>query len=70
MTKIRLILALVALASLVSAYFYGRHDGGTVCKATTFTTYRKGVENNANIDKQANRMAEPDLDNALSHWMQ
>ena len=70
MTKLRLIIALVALASLVGAYFYGRHDGGTVCKASTLTTYQKGVEKNANIDKQANRMAEPDLDNALSHWLQ
>jgi hypothetical protein len=70
MTKLRLILALVALASVVGAYFYGRMDGGTACKATALTTYQKGVENNAHVDKQVNRMVEPELDRALSRWMQ
>lgn len=70
MTNIRLIIALVAVASIIGAYFYGRADGGTVCKASTLTTYQKGVQENANTDKQVNRMVEPDLDRALSRWMQ
>lgn len=66
----RLIIALVAVTALIGAYFYGRADGGTACKATTLTTYQKGVQENANIDKQANRMVESDLDRALSNWLQ
>lgn len=70
MTQTRLILLLATLALLFIAYVVGRVDGGTSCTASALTEYQKGVENDAKVDRQVNRMDEPSLDRALSHWLQ
>lgn len=70
MTQLKLILALVVMACIAGAYFYGRIDGSAALKNNALLTYQKGVEKNANIDRQANRMGESDLDRALSNWVQ
>lgn len=70
MTKLRLVLALAGVLALIGAYSYGRVDGGKVCTGSAHTSYQKGVEKNANIDRKVDRMVEPDIDNALSsRWM-
>lgn len=72
--KIKLLVGLLALALVLgmgtSIYFVGRAHEETAQKSAVAVTYKKEVAKNADIDKQANRMAEPDLDRALSHWVQ
>jgi hypothetical protein len=70
MTQLRLIAALVGVLALVGAYFYGRADGGTSCQASALTEYQKGVQHDAKVDRQVNRMDNPAIDRALSRWMQ
>lgn len=67
--NLRLIAAIVGIVALIGAYMLGRADGNMSCTSSTLVAYQEGVENDAKVDKQVNRMVEPDLDRALSRWM-
>lgn len=67
--NLRLIAAIAVLVGLFGSYALGRYDGKKLCVGSAAVTYQEGVKKNADVDKQINRMAEPDLDRALSRWM-
>ena len=69
----RLIILLSGLllygASITGSYMLGRSDGKQICTSKTLEVYKEGVQENARIEKQINRMVESDLDRSLSRWM-
>lgn len=67
--NLKLIAAIVAVVACIGAYSLGRYDGKKLCIGNAAVTYQEGVKNDAKIDKQVNRMDEPDLDRALSKWV-
>mgnify|MGYP000078261983 CR=1 FL=1 len=69
MNKLQLIGLLIALALYPVMYMVGRTDGKKICIGSAAVTYQEGVKNDAQIEKGVQRMAEPDLDRALSKWV-
>lgn len=67
--NLKLIAAIAVLLAIAGAYTIGRLDGKKMCVGSAAVTYQEGVKNDAKIDKQVNRMDEPDLDRALSKWV-
>lgn len=67
--NLKLILAIGVLAALIVAYTLGRYDGKKLCTGSAAVTYQEGVKKDAQVDKAANRMDEPALDRALTHWV-
>lgn len=73
-TNLRIIAAIVAVSAFLlsagGAYVSGRSAGYKVCSAELSVQYKEGVKRNAKIEKETNRMPEPDLDRALRNWVQ
>lgn len=68
--NLKLIAVIVSVVACIGAYSLGRYDGKKLCIGNAAVVYQEGVKNDANIEKGVQRLAESDLDRALSRWVQ
>lgn len=60
---------LAVIGAIILSYMLGIRDGMKIQETKSLVAYQEGVKKNATIDKQVNRLANPDIDRALTRWM-
>lgn len=68
-SRLIFIAILAVIGFIFGSYMLGVRDGKQIQASKSLVLYKEEVQKNANIDKQVNRLADPDIDRALTRWM-